>query len=311
MATADPAELDARVRSAEAALAARYGRTITEHQVRTTDGLRVRVVDYAGAHSGPPVLLLHGIASVTALAVPLIGRLEGRRVLAVDWPGHGLSGAAVLPRGGDLRAHAVAVLDAVIAGLDLTIVDVVGHSLGGQFAVYEALAHPERVRRLVLLGAPGAAFAEARPGLRMRLVAVPGLGTALLGLSTSQNTTRRGFARTLGAGALDGYPAEIIEIAHLCSQRPSFGPSVASLFRAMMTPLAARAGVAIGREELSALSAPTLLVWGDADSLLVPQRADADIAAIPHAELLEIHGGHAPWLNDLDRVGAAVSAHLN
>jgi pimeloyl-ACP methyl ester carboxylesterase len=317
MATADPAQLDARVRAAELTLAAHYGRTLVEHVVRASAGTTVRVVEYPAigasdaAASLPPILLLHGIASVTALAAPLLGALADRRVLAVDWPGHGLSGADTVTAGA-LREHVVAVLDEVLAFFDLTsaAIDVIGHSLGGQFALYLALAHPERVRRLVLLGAPGAAFSQARATFGMRVVSVPGLGTALLGLSTSARAHDRAVDRLAGAHVLDGYPAEINEIGFLASQRSEFAASVASLFRAMMTPFAARADTALTAAELAHLAVPTLIVWGTDDVILTPARGRASADAIPHATILEIDGGHAPWLNDLARVGDAVSAFL-
>jgi pimeloyl-ACP methyl ester carboxylesterase len=316
MATADPAHLEARVRAAELTLAARYGRTLVEHRVATTAGPDVRVVEYPAispsdaAAALPPILLLHGIASVTAPAVPLLAALADRRVLAVDWPGHGLSGADVVPAGGGLRAHAVAVLDEVLAFFHLEQVDAIGHSLGAQFALYFALAHPERLRRLVLLGAPGAAFSQAGATVGMRLVSVPGVGTAVLSLSTSARAHDRAVDRLFGAGTLDGYPAEINEIGFLASQRPEFASSVASLFRAMMTPFGARADIALTAAELAHLAVPTLIVWGVDDVILTPAKGRASAEAIPNATILEIDGGHAPWLNDPGRVGVAVSAFL-
>jgi pimeloyl-ACP methyl ester carboxylesterase len=316
MATADPAHLEARVRAAELALATHYGRTLVEHRVRTATGSMVRVVEYPAirpsdaAAALPPILLLHGIASVTALAVPLLAALADRRVLAVDWPGHGLSGADVVPAGSGLRAHAVAVLDEVLTFFELTSVDVIGHSLGGQVALYLAVAHPERLRRLVLLGAPGAAFSQARATFGMRVVAVPGLGTAMLGLSTSARAHDRAVDRLLGAGVLDDYPSQINEIGFLASQRSEFAASVASLFRAMMTPFTARAGTALTAAELAHLTVPTLIVWGTDDVILTPAHGRASADAIPHATIVEVEGGHAPWLNDLVRVGDAVSAFL-
>ena len=316
MATADPAHLDARVRAAELTLAARYGRTLVEHLIPTAAGSMVRVVEYpaVGASDAaaalPPILLLHGIAAVTAPAVPLLGALTDRRVLAIDWPGHGLSGPDVLPAGRGLREHAVAVLDEVLAFFRLERVDLIGHSLGGQFALYLALAHPDRVRRLVLLGAPGGAFSQARPSFGMRLVSLPGVGTAALSLSTSARAHDRAVDRLFGAGALDGYPAEINEIGYLASQRSDFARSVASLFRAMMTPFAARADVALTAEELAHLTVPTLIVWGVDDAILTPAKGRASAGAIPHATILEIDGGHAPWLNEPERVGGAVAAFL-
>jgi pimeloyl-ACP methyl ester carboxylesterase len=324
MATADPAQLEARVRAAENALAARYGRTSVEHRVTVPGGangkVTVRVVEYPpvaapgaspdAATARPPILLLHGVASVTALAMPLLGALADRRVLAVDWPGHGLSGADVIPAGAEVRGHAVAVLDAVLHAFQLDLVDVIGHSLGGQVALYLALAHPERIRRLVLLGAPGGAFAQAGPTFGMRVASIPGIGTALLGLSTSQRAHERAVGRLIGADALAGHPAEIAEIGPLASQRPEFAPSVASLFRAMMTPLGARTGIALTAQELAHFEVPTLIVWGSDDAILTPEKGRASAGAMPRATILEVEGGHAPWLNDLTRTGDAVSAFL-
>jgi pimeloyl-ACP methyl ester carboxylesterase len=316
MATADPAQLDARVRAAETALAAQYGRTLIEHRVAIAGGSTVRVVEYPAidardaAAAPPPIVLLHGIASVTALAVPLLGALADRRVLAVDWPGHGLSDADVIAPGTEVRAHAVGLLDAVLAFFDVRLVDMIGHSLGGQVALYFALAHPERLRRLVLLGAPGGAFSQARPTFGMRVASIPGIGTAVLGLSTSQRAHERAVGRLIGADALTGYPAEITEIGYLASQRSQFAPSVASLFRATMTPLGARAGVALTAQELAHLEVPTLIIWGVDDAVLTPTKGRASAGAMPHATILEVEGGHAPWLNGLTRVGDAVSAFL-
>jgi pimeloyl-ACP methyl ester carboxylesterase len=316
MATADPAHLEARVRAAELGLAAHYGRTLVEHVVPAADGSTVRVVEYpairvsdAGA-ALPPILLLHGIASTTALAVPLLASLLGRRVLAIDWPGHGLSGADVIPSGAPLRAHLVGVIDLVLESLHLEQVDIVGHSLGGQVALYFTVAEPERVRRLVLLGAPGAAFSQAHGTFGMRVASIPGLGTALLGLSTSARAHDRAVDRLLGAGVLDGYPPEINEIGFLASQRPEFAASVASLFRAMMTPFAVRADVPLTASELAHLAVPTLVVWGSDDAILTPAHGRASAEAMPEATILEVEGGHAPWLNEPDRVGDAVSAFL-
>lgn len=316
MATADPAHLEARVRAAELALAEHYGRTLVEHVIARAAGSTVRVVEYPAirpsdaAAALPPILLLHGIASVSALAVPLLASLADRRVLAVDWPGHGLSGADGLPSGIGLRAHAVAVVDEVMGFFQLDVADAIGHSLGGQVALYAALAHPERLRKLVLLGAPGGAFSQARATLGMRVASVPGLGTAMLGLSTSARAHGRAVERLLGAGALDGYPPEINEIGFLASQRPEFAASVASLFRAMMTPFAARADVALTARELAHLAVPTLIVWGSDDAILAPAHGRASAEAMPNATIIEVDGGHAPWLNEPIRVGDAVSAFL-
>lgn len=310
-----PPDLDAQIRAAEATAYAHYGLEPRERLVPVETPLGavgVRVTMFgptAGAE--PPVVVLHGVASPTVIAAPLIARLTGRQVIAVDWPGHGLSGPSRLPHGTGLREYAVAVLRALLDELELTQVDVVGHSLGAQFGLYAALHLPDRVRRLVLLGAPGAAFEGVRPTAIMKALAVPGLGRRLLALPMSRKAYLRANADTLGAGALDDLPDELVDAAMLIGRRSDYAPSVASYFRALIKRGSVRSGVAVAADELATVRQPTLLVWGDEDVFMRPLAAAGSIAAIRDCHLVRLAGaGHAPWLQEPQRVGDAVTSHL-
>jgi len=122
--------------------------------------------NYHDAGEGPPVLLLHGSGpGVSAwanwrLVIPALA--EQHRVIAPDAGGFG---ATERPAGieYDLQTwmrHAVGLLDA----LGLEQVHLVGNSFGGGLALALAIAHPQRVRRLVLMGSVGVVF-ELTPGL--------------------------------------------------------------------------------------------------------------------------------------------------
>jgi len=89
----------------------------------------------------------------------LVGR--GRRVVAVDLPGHGGSGEVRA----DLTEGAQLLLDAAPPGP----VDLVGYSLGARFALHAALGDPSRVARLVLIsGTAGIEDPEERERRRRR-----------------------------------------------------------------------------------------------------------------------------------------------
>lgn len=107
---------------------------------------------YLDAGSGRPVLLIHGFGDSVYTWRNNIDALlaSGRRVLAVDLPGLGLSEAPddFSRRPSDLANFMVRFLDRL--GLDR--VDAVGSSLGGNLALAMAVNHPDRVRRLALLG---------------------------------------------------------------------------------------------------------------------------------------------------------------
>ncbi len=105
-------------------------------------------VAYDTAGSGPPVVLLHaGIAdrSMWDDVTPMLA--ERHRVIAPDLRGFG---ETPLPDGTFVYAADVAAL---LEALEIERADVVGVSMGGHVALDLALARPELVDRLVLVGA--------------------------------------------------------------------------------------------------------------------------------------------------------------
>jgi 2-succinyl-6-hydroxy-2,4-cyclohexadiene-1-carboxylate synthase len=100
--------------------------------------------------TGPPVLLLHGFTQTGACLGPLADDLaRDHTVVLPDLPGHGGSGGVT---GAGLWDTADLLAD-VVADLSARPVVVVGYSLGGRTALHLALAHPDLVGALVLVGA--------------------------------------------------------------------------------------------------------------------------------------------------------------
>ncbi|MHB1114842.1 MAG: alpha/beta fold hydrolase, partial [Acidovorax defluvii] len=104
----------------------------------------------------PPLVLVHGWMDVAAsyqFVVEAFGEdfLRGRRIIAPDWRGFGLTAPPVptdhyfFP---DYLADLDQLLDHYAPG---TPVDLVGHSMGGNVVMFYAGARPERIRRLVNL----------------------------------------------------------------------------------------------------------------------------------------------------------------
>jgi 2-hydroxy-6-oxonona-2,4-dienedioate hydrolase len=103
---------------------------------------------------GEPLVLLHGgsgswahwVRNVEALAA------AGRRVLVPDLPGFGDS--ALPPGNKDADGVAPVIAEGLPHLVGMRAVDIVGFSFGGLTGGLLAAAHPELVRRLVLVGAP-------------------------------------------------------------------------------------------------------------------------------------------------------------
>ena len=110
----------------------------------------------------PTFVCLHGLVDRIEIWDRLTPGLAARgRVLCVDQRGHGESEAPPGPYGrADLARDVAGVLDA----LGIARAVLVGHSMGGIVAMATALAHPDRVAGLVLIGTRASAARGSRGG---------------------------------------------------------------------------------------------------------------------------------------------------
>jgi len=117
------------------------------------DGIEIAFRDEG---AGAPIVLVHGFASTAEMnwvhpgwVATLLG--AGRRVIALDNRGHGASTKFYDPA--DYHTARMAQdVRALLDHLGLERVDLMGYSMGARIAAFFALAHPARVRRLVLGG---------------------------------------------------------------------------------------------------------------------------------------------------------------
>ena len=110
-------------------------------------------IHYLEAGSGPAVILLHGLGGDTSNWAATIAPLSARfRVIVPDQIGFGRSDKPLL----NYRvATLVDFLDGFMKQVGVERASLVGNSLGGFTAAAYALAHPEKVERLVLVDAAG------------------------------------------------------------------------------------------------------------------------------------------------------------
>ena len=137
-------------------------------------GMRKAYVDGPGGQihyreegDGEPLLLLHQTASSSQQFLAAFPHLVrgGRRVIAMDTPGYGMSD---LPPGEPSVDGYVEAVLALLDALGIEHAAVLGHHTGATVALHVAWAHPERVDHLVLNGTP-LYTDEERPRLLERL----------------------------------------------------------------------------------------------------------------------------------------------
>jgi pimeloyl-ACP methyl ester carboxylesterase len=113
-------------------------------------------IAYLDAGDGPPIVLVHGFASTKEVNWVVPGWVDaltraGRRAIALDNRGHGASSKLYEP----VAYHSATMAEDVRALMDhlgLARADVMGYSMGALITAFLALAHPERVRSVVLGG---------------------------------------------------------------------------------------------------------------------------------------------------------------
>ncbi|MFP6740377.1 MAG: alpha/beta fold hydrolase [Alphaproteobacteria bacterium] len=126
---------------------------------------------YDVSGEGPAVILIHGVGSSRQSWDGVVERLEGYQTLRYDLRGHGGSGK---PAGPYTLDDFVADLAALLDHVGIAKGHVVGFSLGGLIAQGFALAHGDRVDKLVLISTVSGRTDEERERVKTRLEMVQG-----------------------------------------------------------------------------------------------------------------------------------------
>lgn len=259
--------------------------------------------------AGPPLLLVHGGMGEAFQWGPILSSLAQRhRVLAVDRPGHGLADPFDY-RGIDLLSHARQFLGDIIKVINISSLPIVANSMGGLWSVSFALSEPDRVQRLVLVGAP-AGIKRAQPPMALRLGTLPVL--KWIAHSLMRRPTRNGV-RNFWKQILVAHP-ERLEDDFLDLTVASQARNVASwitLIERTIDSGGLKPEFVLG-ERWQQVMVPTTMVWGEKDAFGMLEDAEAIAASNANIRVVRIpDAGHAPWFDQPEQVVKAIESALD
>lgn len=246
------------------------------------------------AGQGEPVVIVHGGDGEAVNWAPLMEVLQDRlQMYAVDRPGFGLTDGFDY-RDVAIRPHAGDFMTSLLDALELESATLIGGSLGAYFCLCTALDHPDRVRKLVLVGMPVGVSRSA--SLMVRLLAgVPGAARMLMKRAATMEGQRTQYQKEFHIDP-DAVPDLYFRTRIAGVQRPGAQETFAALFRRIAGLRGIKPGFYVG-DELSRLPHPTLFIWGEKDDMAPLEHGRAVSQRMPDSEFVILDGiGHFPFL---------------
>ncbi|HVS83765.1 MAG TPA: alpha/beta hydrolase [Pyrinomonadaceae bacterium] len=248
------------------------------------NGVRIHYQE-AGDEKAPPILLIHGFISSTLIWNEVFLPLAhaGFRVVAPDLPGYGYSEK---PRDAEYtiesQAHAVVGL---MDRLGIEKAALVGASYGGAIAAAIALDHPDRVSRLVLVGAVSSD--EPTKKLLLRIVRWPLIGDIVTPLFLgSRWVLRKRMEEVYQRLRIPVDEHKVAARHHLLA--------TADTHRAMIRTVRRWSANRIARDA-HLIHQPTMLTWGEDDAHIPLAEGFRLRDEMPNARLVVFRNcGHLP-----------------
>jgi pimeloyl-ACP methyl ester carboxylesterase len=252
---------------------------------------------YLEAGSGEPVIMLHGSGpGVSALAnwQHNIHALAQRfHVLAPDIVGFGAT-----ERPDDIIYSLRTWTDHVWAFLDAHDIGktaIVGNSLGGRIALQMATDRPDRITKMVLMGAPGVGmtltdglialrgYEPSREAMRDLLRAYFAVNPAMI----TDDLVETRYAASIADGAYEAYRTMFYDPRHAGSE------------------------LGITEDEVRAIATPTLLVHGREDKVVPVQVSMTMLGLLPNADLHVFSAcGHWTQIERADEFSVLIADYL-
>ena len=257
------------------------------------NGSRIHYRD-EGNRQGEAIVLLHGSSASLHTWEPWVKILGDEfRLITLDLPGHGLTGS--VPDNDYTTDAYIKVLDAVVSHLAIPEFVLGGNSMGGQVSWRYTLVHPNKVKALILVDAAGLPewWLESENGdtdddtrpIIFQLLAKPWFRAIATRLDTyylvkwgveaaynnspvvTEDLIMRYYEMALREGTREATIARYANFAQNSSET----------------------------YDLSRITQPTLIIWGEEDSFISIDMAFKFEAALTNAVLVTFSGvGHIP-----------------
>jgi pimeloyl-ACP methyl ester carboxylesterase len=272
----------------------------TDVRFHDAGGVRTRCLEIG---SGAPVVVLHGVEASAENHIRNLSALaEGRRVIAPDLLGHGLTDK---PDAGydvaDYGAHVLALMDA----RGIVRADIVGQSLGGWIACWLALNAPDRVGKLVLNTMVGLPI-EDESGWASFAGLVERSDEAMRTLDPETIRRRLEWIVADPATVTD----ELVFLRRRFWSDDGWQRIAGRVIRLLTRERYERQQ--IGPADLERIAAPTLLVWTRANPVHGLDAAEAAVARLPRGELVVVDdAAHWPQFEQPQRFNAFVRRFLS
>ena len=242
--------------------------------VSLSTGVRIEYVEQGKAEAGGvPVIFLHGVTDSWRSFERVLPQLPTSiHAFVLSQRGHGDSSRPTSGyRFADMSADLLAFLDAM--GLRTAII--VGHSMGASVAQRFVIDHPDRVERLALMGA-FSTFDD--PGFADFVASTIAPLTDPIAASFAREWQLSTLARAMSADHLDAVVSETLKVPARVWREAFDG--------FLKTP--------DFTSELTKVSVPVLLMWGDRDSYALRAAQDRLREVMPKAQFIAYEGfGHA------------------
>jgi 3-oxoadipate enol-lactonase len=188
---------------------------------------------------------------------------------------------------------------AAMRALGVQRTHVAGISLGGFVALQFTLRHPQLVDKLVLISTSAGGSTHVPPGSEMIAILT---GRAEQNIEVGE-IARRTYTAIMAPGFAQNHPEEIDRVAEIARYRPVHAAAYYRQLQAVMTHDVS--------QQLDRIQAPTLVIHGDADPLVVPANGDYLAQHIKGAKHIVYHNvGHVPIFECYEQFNRDVLAFL-
>lgn len=269
----------------------------------------VRHVHYLELGEGRPLILIHGGGSNSGEWMNILKTLsENFHLYVVDRPGCGLTDS-IDYTGIDYRESAINFITSFMDAAGLQKTSLLGQSMGGYFSICFAMEHPERVEKLLLIGAP-AGMNRWIP-VMLRMLGTKGLNRFLVKTVAKASIKNVVMVhKQLLVADVKNLSENYFRYCYYSQLLSGYEKGFLTMLENVLTLKGWRKDLYIG-DQLHHLKIPVRFIWGDSDAFEKPETGKPKTSGIVDC-MFEVvsNAGHSPWLDQPEKCVSSIISML-